>query len=310
MSQSFIGIHHITVIGGPPKPNKHFYTEVLGLRLVKKTVNFDDPFTYHLYYGDKTGTPGTILTFFPWSDAVQGKPGVGQAVSISFSVPEQSLTFWMERFAELGISFEMPIDRFGTKVVAFQDPDRLQLELVADPAAKNLAGYEQPGIPADHAIRGFYGTTLQLSDYEPTGRVLSRVLGFEFEGEENGRYRYAANVPELGSVVDIVVSEGRSGSMGKGTIHHVAFRAEDEDDQLQQRRELVGLGLNVTSVKDRQYFRSIYFHEPGGVLFEIATDPPGFLRDEEEAHLGEDLKLPPWLEPRREVIEQRIVPLD
>lgn len=308
MKTSIKGIHHITAIAGPPQENIEFYTGFLGLRLVKKTVNFDDPYTYHLYYGDETGTPGTILTFFPWADAMQGKPGTGQAITISFSIPEDSVDYWIDRFAEEVIDFETPFSRFGQQMIRFKDPDGLQLELVADPAAAEIAGWADGPVPAEHAVRGFHGVTLALDDYKPTAQLLLEVMGYEEtdvdEKERRHRYRSAGN--GTGIFVDLLDNPDLLGRMGKGTIHHVAFRVKDKKEQLQWREKLISLGYHVTEVKDRQYFSSIYFREPGGVLFEIATDPPGFPKDEPVKALGTDLKLPPWLESRREMIEKRL----
>lgn len=299
------GIHHITAIAGDPQQNLDFYSGILGLRLVKKTINFDDPSVYHLYYGDESGNPGTILTFFPWQDVAQGHPDRGQAVAISFSIPTQSVDFWTTYLNEKEINFESPFTRFDKTVIGFQDPDGLHLELVADPPANNVDGWDNGPVPEDHAIRGFHGITLAEESFEETGTLLTESLGFKYIEQEHDRHLYKSDSP-LGSVVEIIDQAGLNGRPGKGTVHHIAFRAEDDDEQMQMRQELVDKGYHVTEVKDRQYFHSVYFHEPGGVLFEIATDSPGFDIDETEANLGSGLKLPPWLEGKRELIEANL----
>lgn len=296
------GIHHITAVAGDPQRNLDFYAGFLGLRFVKKTVNFDDPSVYHLYYGDDSGKPGTILTFFPWAHLQQGRPDRGQAIALSFSVPEQSLGFWEEYFDEEDISYIEPFVRFGKEVIGLQDPDGLHLELVADPAADKADGWSNRLIPEEHAIRGFHGVTLAEGDYSPTGKLLTETLGFREIEWEHDRILYQSD-STFGSVVEIIDQPDLDGRPGKGTVHHVAFRAENDYEQKKMRQELLEQGYHVTEVKDRQYFRSVYFHEPGGVLFEIATDPPGFTRDESLESLGQHLKLPPWLEGRRDLIE-------
>lgn len=299
------GIHHITAVAGDPQKNLDFYSAILGLRLVKKTVNFDDPSVYHLYYGDGLGRPGTILTFFPWQHLAQGHPDRGQAVAISFSIPSQSVDFWTTYLEEKKIDYEASFDRFDKTVIGLQDPDGLHLELVADPQANNVEGWDNGPVPGEHAIRGFHGVTLAEESYEATGDLLTEMLGFKYIEEEQGRHLYKSD-SRLGSVVEIIDQSDLNGRPGKGTVHHIAFRAEDDDEQMQMRQELTDGGYYVTEVKDRQYFHSVYFHEPGGVLFEIATDPPGFAIDEQEERLGSGLKLPPWLEGRREMIEANL----
>lgn len=296
------GIHHITAVAGDPRQNLGFYAGLLGLRLVKKTVNFDDPSVYHLYYGDETGSPGTILTFFPWKHLQQGHPDRGQAVAISFSIPTQSVAFWINYLDEKEIDFVEPFTRFGKEVIGLQDPDGLHLELIADPAANKAEGWDGGPLPAKHAIRGFYGVALAEANYGPTGKLLAETLGFKETEREHDRVLYQSG-STFGSVVEIIDQAGLDGRPGKGTVHHVAFRAESDDEQLEIRQELLEKGYHVTEVKDRQYFHSIYFHEPGGVLFEVATDPPGFTKDESVDSLGKELKLPPWLEDRRDLIE-------
>jgi glyoxalase family protein len=303
MSAVTSGIHHVTAISGEPQRNVDFYVGLLGLRLVKKTVNFDDPGTYHLYYGDGGGSPGSIMTFFPWAGTPNGRIGAGQLTVTSFSFPASSLGYWTERLVEGGVRFEKPEDRFGETVLRFPDPDGLRLELVAatDDAREGWVGGT---VPAEHAVRGFHHVTLLSSDQAGTAELMTGTLGFRQTGEAEGRTRFEAGEGGPGNTVDVANGSGfPRGTMGVGTVHHVAFRVPDEEAQLELRERVAVLGYNVTPVLDRNYFRSIYFREPGGVLFEIATDPPGFAADEDREHLGESLKLPPWLEPRREELE-------
>jgi len=303
------GIHHITAIAGDPKRNVAFYTGLLGLRLVKKTVNFDDPGTYHLYYGDETGSPGTILTFFPWEHAAQGRAGTGQAVEIGFAIPAASLGFWIERLQTKGIAHEAPVKRFGETVIAFRDPDGMHLELVASAKAGYIPGFATAEIPAEHAVRGFTGITLWAGDIKDSSHVLG-MLGLMKTAEEGAWTRFAASGGPLGLHVDLRSTAGfPRGAMGAGSIHHVAFRAANDAAEFAMQASLRAEGLHVTDQLDRNYFRSIYFREPSGVLFEIATDDPGFAVDEAQETLGEHLKLPAWLEPSRAQIEAALPPL-
>ncbi len=302
------GIHHVTAISGEPQRNADFYAGVLGLRLVKKTVNFDDPETYHLYYGDGAGSPGTIMTFFPWAHAPRGRIGAGQLIVTSFSIPATSLGYWTERLVQKGVRFEKPRDRFGETVLTFEDPDGLRTELVA--AEDGRPGWAESPTLAEHSVRGIHHVALAVEATDLTSQLMTKLLGFRQIEETEGRVRFAAGEGGPGEMVDVVGASGfPRGSMGVGTVHHVAFRVPDEDSQLEVREAVAALGYNVTPVLDRNYFRSIYFREPGGVLFEIATDPPGFAADEDPDHLGEDLKLPPWLEKDRERIEAALPPL-
>lgn len=304
------GFHHLTAIVGDPQQNIDFYTRVLGQRLVKQTVNFDDPGTYHLYYGDETGTPGTILTFFPWPGAPQGRRGTGQIVDISFAIPATALAYWVERLAQHGIAITGPTTRFDEQVISFCDPHGLSLELVAHRDAASRNGWKQGPIPEAYAIRGFSSITLAEAHHEPTATMLTEVLGFRFQQQEGNRFRYEVGTGGPGARVDVLsLPDQPRGSMAAGTVHHVAWRTEDDAHQLDWRRYLLAQGHSVTPVRDRQYFHSIYFHEPGGVLFEIATDPPGFTIDEPVEQLGTHLKLPPWLEPRRAELEKVLRPL-
>jgi glyoxalase family protein len=309
MSAQTTGIHHVTAIAGEPQRNVGFYVGLLGLRMVKKTVNFDDPGTYHLYYGDWAGTPGTIMTFFPWPRAPHGRIGAGQLTVTSFSIPAASLGYWTERLVEAGVRFEKPEDRFGETVLRLSDPDGLRLELVAA-ADDRREGWADGPAPAEHAVRGFHHVTLAVADPPRTAKLMTGTLGFRQAGETEGRTRYEAGEGGPGNTVDLADGTGfLRGTMGVGTVHHVAFRVPDEETQLELREKVAALGYNVTPVLDRNYFRSIYFREPGGVLFEMATDPPGFAVDEVPGHLGESLKLPPWLESRRERLEETLPPL-
>jgi glyoxalase family protein len=277
---------------------------MLGLRFVKRTVNFDDPGTYHLYYGDEVGTPGTILTFFPWEHAAAGRGGVGQALTTAFRVPVQSIGYWAHRLVANGVKHDAPSRRFDEPVVAFTDPDGMSLALVGVAGAENEPAWSGGEIPAEHAIRGFHGVTLLVEHSPPTAAVLGDVLGFAETGREGAHIRYRAG-DAAGGIVDIHEAGGfLAGRMGRGSVHHVAFRAADDAEQADMARKLVANHrLPATEQKDRNYFRSIYFREPGGVLFEIATDAPGFTVDEPLADLGRSLKLPRFLEPRRRQIE-------
>ena len=309
MSIRFAGIHHVTAIAEDPQENVDFYEGVLGLRLVKRTVNFADPGSYHLYYGDAAGNPGTIMTFFTWPGAPRGRIGTGQVSATSFAVPQDSLGYWVERLLQHGVRFDQPVRRFDETVLAISDPDGLAVELVARTGTMGGEVWEQSPIPPEHAIRGISGVTLSERSAEVAENVLTNLLGFERIDEEDGRARYLT-AGSGGSFADVLaLPEGAAGQTAVGTVHHVAWRAPDEETQEAWREELAERGLHVTPVLDRNYFRSIYFREPGGVLFEIATDPPGFAVDEDPDHLGENLKLPPWLEEERDRIEKFLPPI-
>lgn len=303
-----LGLHHVTAIASDPRRNLDFYAEVLGLRLVKRTVNFDDPGTYHLYYGNEAGQPGTILTFFPWPLARRGSRGVGQVTVTAFSVPQGSLGFWLERLTASGITVEETGERLEEEeVLTLLDPDGLKLELVAHAGAEERPPWEGGGVPAEHAIRGFYSVSLAEQGYEATATLLTEVMGFTLVAESGNRFRFDAGDGGAGARVDVIcVPAAPYGRVAAGSVHHVAFRVADEEAQDEWRRRLIEAGRDVTPVLDRQYFKSIYFREPGGVLFEIATDPPGFTRDEPLDTLGSVLKLPPWLEPHRQRIEDTL----
>ncbi|TDR93280.1 ring-cleaving dioxygenase [Enterovirga rhinocerotis] len=298
------GIHHVTAIAGPARRNIDFHTRILGTRLVKKTVNFDDPGTYHLYYGDEAGTPGTILTFFPWEHVAPGRIGIGQTQETAFRVPQGSIGYWSQRFVEQGVKHQAPVRRFGETVLSFEDPDGMPLALVGVAGAETEPAWTGSDIPAEHAIRGFHGVTLLLREAEPTAAILTDVLGFREVGREGTILRLESDAA-AGSVVQLrAVGDFPSGRAGGGTVHHVAFRASDDAAQAEMVRRLAeGHGIEATEQKDRNYFRSVYFREPGGVLFEIATDDPGFAVDEPVSSLGQTLRLPGFLEPRRGSIE-------
>ena len=299
------GIHHVTGIASDPQRNLDFYAGVLGMRLVKRTVNFDDPTTYHFYFGDADGTPGSILTFFPWPGSRRGRQGAGQVGVTSFAILPSSVGFWIERFIKHRVDFEHPKTRFDDeRVISFRDNDGFLGELVAHPGAEAGKGWDTPSVPAEHSIRGIHAVTLWQESCDLTGKLLAESLGFEPVREQASIFRYAAPGRGPGSIVDLRCVPGLwQGVTGAGTVHHVAFRAPDDPSQLAARNELVAKGFNVTPQIDRDYFHSIYFREPGGVLFEIATDPPGFTLDEPLEKLGEALQLPKWLEERRFEIE-------
>ncbi|HEY1204086.1 MAG TPA: ring-cleaving dioxygenase [Bryobacteraceae bacterium] len=297
----------MTAISSDPQRNLDFYGGVLGLRLVKLTVNFDDPDTYHFYYGDSLGRPGSLLTFFHWPGAPGGRGGTRQARTVSLSIPEGASEFWVQRLQDRGILFEVHA-RFGDEVISFSDPDRLRLELVATSDLREP--FTEGPVPAEHSIRGLYGVTLAEEESGRTSALLGGTMRLRVAGESGGRTRYIAGPGGAGAVVDVESLPGlQPGRIGAGTVHHVAFRAPDEPAQEAWREEVARAGRRVTPVVDRRYFHSIYFREPGGVRFEIATDAPGFTLDEPAAALGTRLMLPPWLEARRPQLEKSLPPL-
>jgi glyoxalase family protein len=302
------GIHHVTAIASNPQRNVDFYTSVLGLRLVKLTVNFDDPATYHLYFGDELGRPGTILTFFPWSDAPKGHRGTGQVIAASFLISEKSIDYWKTRLKNSQVTVMGPFKRFDEQVLSVYDPDGLELELVAHSSAqkREVNVWNKGGIPSNHAIRGFYSVTISEEGFERTADILTEELGFSFVGQEKSRFRYKILDSEAGaSIVDVLcLPDTPLGYIGVGSVHHVAFRTTTDDKQKALRLSIIKAGLNATPIIDRTYFHSVYFREPGGVLFEIATDPPGFTIDQKSSELGTRLMLPEWLEPERNSLEK------
>jgi len=303
------GIHHITAIAGNPQKNLDFYTGILGLRLVKKTINFDAPDVYHFYFGDELGSPGTVFTTFPFEGARKGTKGTGELTYTAFSIPVGSLDFWIERLKKFRIPISTPLTRFAEKLIRFEDHDGMGIELIANDK-DSRKGWTYGNIPLEFSIRGFYGATLNLKAKELTEKLLTQFMDYRFIAEENGRFRYGTKGGP-GDIVDIVIDpNGRHGVQSAGTVHHIAFRTANVNSQKEIQEILMGNGFQVTEVKDRNYFKSIYFREPGGVLFEIATDDPGFAIDEDEAHLGELLKLPEWIELQREKLEARLAKVE
>ncbi|WP_419897761.1 ring-cleaving dioxygenase [Roseomonas sp. USHLN139] len=306
MSQ--FGIHHVTAISGEARRNVDFYTRILGLRLVKKTVNFDDPGAWHLYYGDEAGTPGTILTFFPWAQAAEGRLGAGELQETVFRVPQASVGFWTHRLTAAGVAELTRSERFGETVLSFRDPDGMRLALLGMAGIENEPGWASSEIPAEHALRGFHSVSLILEDSAATGAILSDVLGFAEAAREGNVTRFQAPGTAIGGIVDLRAVGGfLRGRTGRGSVHHLAFRAADDAAEAEMVRKLAANhGIATTEQKDRNYFRSVYFREPGHVLFEIATDAPGFAVDEPAERLGQTLKLPHFLEPQRAEIESHL----
>jgi glyoxalase family protein len=305
-----MGIHHVTAIAGDPQRNLDFYAATLGLRLVKLTVNFDDPGTYHFYYGDELGRPGSILTFFPWPGGQRGRQGTGQAAAVALSIVPGSLGFWIERLLTNGIKYQGPTRRFDEQVLTLTDPDGLLLELVASPRAPADPTWLDGPLPAEHAIRGLHGTTLWEDGDTGSAAFLTGTMGFEPAGEDQGLLRFESASSGVGSVVYLRRAPGFwRGAGGVGTVHHVAFRAATDQAQLEKRMEIAAQGREITPVIDRRYFNSVYFTEPGGVLFEVATDGPGFSIDESPAEVGTHLRLPPMYEASRPDIERTLPPI-
>jgi glyoxalase family protein len=325
MENRIPGLHHVTAIATEPQRNLDFYVGLLGLRFVKRTINFDDPGTYHFYFGDNRGTPGTILTFFPWLGARRGVRGTGQIEATAFAISPNSIGYWLKRFKQQHVTAEK-ISRFGEEGIRFTDPDGLLLELIASGVEVALPAAPKPRegapdaaiepwldspVPPEHALHGFHSVSAALEGYERTARLLTESFGYRLIKESGNRFRLAStdeNAP--GRVVDLLCMPDTSiGRVAAGSVHHIAFRAKDDAEQLQWREHLVELGYNVTPVVDRTYFHSIYFREPGGVLFEIATEPPGFTLDEKLDELGTHLRLPSWMEPTRAQIEEILPPI-
>jgi glyoxalase family protein len=304
------GIHHVTAIASNAQRNLEFYKDVLGLRLVKKTVNFDDPGTYHFYFGNEEGSPGTIMTFFPWEHITKGARGSSQATETAFRVPEGSLDFWVKRFEKYNVIYNKPSKRFEESYLVFIDPDGLKLELVE--TDKNLVTpFSNHDIPVDKAIAGFYYSTLTVNDYKATEALLTDIFGYKLKGKDVNRYRYSSGEDVAGNTLDLVhLPDEPRGVIAGGSVHHVAFRTESLETQLDIREKIIEFGLQPTPQIDRDYFMSIYFREPQGVLFEIATDPPGFTKDEDLSDLGTTLKLPKQHEPRRAQIEALLQKLE
>lgn len=307
MENTINGIHHITAIAGNATRNFDFYTRVLGLRFVKKTVNFDDPKTYHLYYGDKQGSPGTILTFFPWEGIQTGRKGARQVTEIGYSVPEASLDFWLKRFEDRNIIYNKVSEKFGEPYLTFLDPDGLKLELIASKSKDDRLPWETDEIKAENATRGFHNVTITTNKMQPTADILIGVFGYRLLEQSVNRYRFVTDTVKNAAIVDLVEVAGEvAGHVAGGSVHHVAFRVKNEEVLMQYRDKIAALGLHITDKIDRNYFYSLYFREPGGVLFELATDNPGFSVDEPLEELGTHLKLPAQYEKNRADIEKSL----
>ncbi|PSL40371.1 glyoxalase family protein [Planomicrobium soli] len=306
MTKKSMGIHHITAVVGNPQENVDFYAGVLGLRLVKQTVNFDDPGTYHLYFGNEEAEPGTIITFFPWGDAYKGRIGDGQVGVTTYVVPPGALDFWENRLA----GFDIPAtksERFGEQYLSFDDPHGLHLEIVARQDGRDST-WSFGVIGPDKAIKGFGGATLYSSNAEKTAELLETGMGLERVGEESDLIRFRST-SEIGNIIDLKKARSKAGKLGVGTVHHIAWRAKDNEDQLDWKRHIENFGLGVTPVQDRNYFNAIYFREYGDILFEIATDSPGFAIDEPQEALGEKLMLPQQYEQNRARLQQELEPI-
>jgi glyoxalase family protein len=303
------GLHHVTAISGGARRNAEFYVRTLGLRLVKRTVNFDDPSVYHLYYGDRVGSPGGVLTFFPWEHMRRGRPGSGELSLTDFAVPEGSLDFWHRRLGAAGVDGLRGETRFGEQRLVFADPDGMAVALV-EAADDHRAPWTTPEVGADVALRGFHGVTLTLAEAGPTAAVLHHLFGYEEHGREGAVVRLLAPAAPHARIVDLVERPGVARAMlGAGSVHHVAFGVADRAEQAAVRERIAAAGLGVTPQIDRSYFYSIYFREPGGVLFEVATEEPGFATDEAVEALGSTLQLPPQHEHLRAELERSLPPL-
>jgi len=312
MENKILGLHHITAIAGDAKRNFNFYSNILGLRFIKKTVNFDDPGTYHFYFGDEVGSAGTILTFFPWGEGIQqGRKGSGMATEIGYSVPKGSLDFWQKRFEQYNVIYNKPSEKFGEKYLTFLDPDGLKLELIESKTDDNRKPWETAEVKADVATRGFHNITLTLNSIKATAAILTEIFGYKLIEQDVNRYRYATDAVENAAIVDLVeLPEEKRGLGANGTVHHVAFRVQNDEILMHFREKIEEYGLSITPQIDRNYFHSLYFREPGGVLFEIATENPGFTVDEPLEELGQNLKLPAQYESDRAAIEAHLVKIN
>jgi glyoxalase family protein len=305
MQDTILGLHHITAIAGQTQRNYDFYTKVLGLRLVKKTVNFDAPETYHFYFGNETGTPGTILTFFPWEGAQKGRAGTGMATEIGYSVPKDSLEFWGDRFNELKVKHESPGERFGELYLPFEDPDGLRLNLIVPNTDDSRKPWTTEKIKEDVATKGFHSVVLTVRNAAQTASILTDIFGYKLLTREGNRYRFVTDAADAANIVDIVEEPGgERGINAAGTNHHVAFRVKDDNILMEFREKISAKGFRITEKIDRNYFYSLYFREHNGILFELATDNPGFSVDEPTNELGTHLKLPSQYEASRKKIEQ------
>ncbi|KQT16740.1 diguanylate cyclase [Chryseobacterium sp. Leaf404] len=306
MENRILGLHHITAIANNAKRNLDFYTQVLGLRLVKKTVNFDDPGTYHFYFGNETGTPGTILTFFPWEGIGAGINGNGLATHIGYSVPKGSLGFWKARLQQFNVNFEEG-EIFGEKLISFKDPDGLQLQFIEASTPDDRKVWTTDDITDENGLKGFHNVTLTLKKADPTIKVLTDILGYDLQKQEGDRYRFATDAIDTANLIDIIENDKLpAGRNASGTNHHIAFRVANDDILMEYHDKVMASGLNITPKINRDYFFSLYFREPGGVLFEIATDNPGFTVDEPLNELGQNLKLPKQYEAMRAQVEQSL----
>jgi glyoxalase family protein len=307
MKEGILGLHHITAIAGNAQRNFDFYTRVLGLRLVKKTVNFDDPGTYHFYYGSEVGAPGTILTFFPWEGVQAGYAGTGTASEIGYSVPTGSLDFWTERFKQFNVKQGNAGERFGELYLPFQDPDGLNLSLIVPKTADDRKPWETGDVTAQTATKGFHSITLTERDIKGTVAILTDIFGYRLLEQDGNRYRFVTDAVSNAAIVDIIEApDEKRGVVAGGTNHHVAFRVANDEILMQFREKIAAKGYNITPKIDRNYFFSLYFREPGGVLFEVASDNPGFAADEAVADLGKNLKLPAQYEAMRKDIEKAL----
>jgi glyoxalase family protein len=311
MNNRILGLHHITAIADNAKRNFEFYTNVLGLRMVKKTVNFDDPGTYHFYFGDETGTPGSILTFFPWEGIGRGKTGTGMATAIGYSVPAGSLEFWADRFTQFNVKQGTIAESFGEQYLPFEDPDGLKINLIVSKTADERKSWETEHIKAVNALKGFHSIELTLKNIKATAAILTEVFGYNFHEQQGNRHRYITNAIETAAIVDLLEAPDEArGNNAAGTNHHIAFRVKDEAALMEYREKILSRHLNITEKINRDYFFSLYFREPGGVLFELATENPGFATDETVAGLGSSLRLPKQYEGAREKIEAALPKLD
>jgi glyoxalase family protein len=304
------GLHHVTAIASDPQRNVDFYTRVLGLRLIKRTVNFDAPDSWHLYYGDERGRPSSLLTFFPWPDVPPGRQGAGMTSATAFSIPPEAMGWWHERLKTLEIDVDAPVRRHAEEVLTLRDPDGMVLNLVAAEGDGRSGWDGVADIPAEHAVRGLHAITLTERALDPTASMLTELLSMDVSDESGDRVRFTMADGGSGALVDVAAGAAARGFQAGGTVHHVAYRAPDLDTMTRWQQELSEAGVAVTEIRDRRYFKSIYFREPGGVLFEIATDAPGFDIDEPLLELGRTLQLPPWLEPSREQIAAALPPIE
>ncbi len=311
MKTSVHGLHHVTAIAGDPQENLNFYVGVMGMRLVKKSVNQDAPDTYHLFYADGVGTPGTDLTFFPWPSMPPARLGIGFTVEVSFAVAKGSLEYWQERFAKNKVEFGNIETRFAEKVLPFKDPHGLQLALVETDDEREFAAWNESAVPPEYQLRGMHAVRLWERNLKPTEMLLTQVLGFSLAGVEDGWHRYGVDGGTSEKIIEVKeLPHERRGQWGTGGVHHVAWRMKDSAEEMALRGAIVQTGLWPSEQIDRFWFKSVYFKEPGGALFELATDGPGFARDEKMEHLGEQLILPPWLEPQRQSIETALPRLE